>query len=172
MTYNLHPIFVHFPIALLLVYSVIKVLPFKKWFPKVAWRDLEVLLLFIGVTGAFLGLATGETAEHLVRPNRQLVEMHATFATLSTWLYVVLLLGEVARFVKINNHLNIKSWSLGYSTLDFIEKIFCNKTFSIVIALLALISLSITGLLGGVITYGVTADPFAPLVLSLLGITL
>ena len=153
----------HFPIAMLIVYSVIKILPLGRWFPKVAWRDIERLLLVVGVGGAFLALATGETAEHLVRPNHDLVEMHSLFASISTWLSVALLLGELAAMVN-------KRRSFAISV--FIEKVFCNRIVSTLIAFIALIAISITGLLGGVLAYGLTADPVAPFVLNILGITL
>lgn len=176
MSYNIHPIFVHFPIALLIVYSVIKILPFKKWFPSVAWRDIERTLLFVGVFGAFAALTTGETAEHLVRPNRQLVEAHSTFADISTWLYGALLLGEFSAF--INARIGTPSFAFitKYPAITklfaVLERVFCNRTFAAVLAVVALVAISMTGLLGGVLAYGLTADPFAATVVGWLGITL
>lgn len=163
MSYNIHPIFVHFPIAMLFLYSIIKVLPFKKWFPAVAWRQIERALLVVGVLGAFAALATGDTAEHLLqpRPNRQLVEMHSTFGALATWIYGALLLGEIAAMSKIKN-----------SFVLFVERVLCNPFFSGVLAALGFIAIAITGMLGGVIAYGLTADPIAPILLKLLGISL
>ena len=69
MTYNIHPIFVHFPIALLFIYSIIKIIPFKKWFPKVTWDYLGFILLIIGVLGAFVASSTGEIADELIQKN-------------------------------------------------------------------------------------------------------
>ena len=168
MTYNLHPIFVHFPIALLVLYSVIKILPLKTWFPKVSWRDIERALLLFGVLGAFAALATGDTAEHIVHPNRQLVNAHSNFAAAATWLYGALLLGEITSY--INAQFYLKKYQVVSKVSIFIEKVFCNRVFSGVIAFIALITISIAGLLGGVIAYGVTADPFSSVVLNLLGI--
>ena len=91
MTYNIHPIIVHFPIALLFLYSIIKILPLNKWLPKVAWRDIERVLLVFGVLGAFVALATGQIARHLIQPNRDLIHAHSNFASISTWLYGLLL---------------------------------------------------------------------------------
>ncbi|MFA6158223.1 MAG: DUF2231 domain-containing protein [Candidatus Paceibacterota bacterium] len=163
MTYNLHPIFVHFPIALLFIYSIIRVLPLQKWFPGVAWKQAERILLFLGVLGAFVALTTGETAEELMRANSQLVEAHSTFAAISTWLYVALLAGEVSSYLSVKYHKAI---------IVLLKKILAEGWFPKVMALVALVSISLTGLLGGVIVYGPTADPFAAFVLKLLGITL
>ena len=172
MTYNIHPILVHFPIALLFLYSVIKILPVQKWLPKVGWRDIERVLLVAGVLGAFVSLATGETAEQLVRPNHQLVEAHAFFASLATWLYSALLLGEVAAIVNARLGMNSQKWASFLKVTGIFEKILCNKAFSVVLALVALIAIVLTGLLGGVMVYGVSADPIAPAILLLLGIIL
>ena len=161
----------HFPIALLFVYSLIKILPLKKWFPKVAWRDIERVLLLIGVLGAFAALATGDTAEHLMHPNRQLVDAHSTFGAIATWIYAGLLAGEFAAVVNAQNYA-FKKWQFVQKVLRFVEKVLCNRAFSGILALLGLIAISATGMLGGILAYGVTADPFAGTMLTLLGITL
>ena len=163
MTYNLHPLFVHFPIALLFIYSIIKILPMQRFLPRVAWKDVERILLVIGVLSAFIALSTGETAEHLVRPDHKLVETHSTFATISTWLYAALLIGEIASFLatKINNPIIV-----------FLKKLLTNEWLSKIIAILALASIAITGLLGGKMVYGTSADPLAEMALKILGITL
>lgn len=170
MTYNIHPIFVHFPIALLLIYSVIKILPFKKWFPNVSWKHIEIMFLSLGVFGAFISNSTGEIAEYLTRPNRQLVEMHSTFASISTWLYGLLLLGEFLYFFTpyIISKLNLL-WFTNFILL--IQKILTNDKLSKIMAFLGLIAISVTGLLGGVMVFGTSSDPLAPIVLKMLGIT-
>jgi uncharacterized membrane protein len=172
MTYNLHPIFVHFPIALLFIYSIIKILPMKKLFPKVAWRDVERIFLLFGVLGAFAALMTGDTAEHLIHPNRQLVEMHSNFGALATWIYGALLLGEIAAIFNTYKETLNSSWLQLIKISNFVEKVFCNSTFAIILAILGFIAITLTGLLGGVLAYGLTTDPLAPLMLKVLGINL
>ena len=171
MSYNIHPLLVHFPIALLFVYSIIKMLPFDKWFPKVAWKDIERALLLVGVLGAFAALATGDAAEHAFHPNRQLVDMHSNFAALATGLYGALLAGELLMVVNPWLMKKIRSGAL-MKFLTVLEKILTNRAFSKILAFLALIAISITGLLGGVMVYGASADPVAGIVLKMLGITL
>lgn len=170
MSYNIHPIFVHFPIAFLLLYSFIKIVPFYKWFPKISWKHIERVLLFAGVIGAFVASLTGETAEHLVRPDRNIVEMHSTFAGISTWVYAALLLGEILLLI---TPLLITKPNLAKLTkvLVAIQKVLINRVISILLAIVGLIAISVTGLLGGVMAFGLTADPVAPFVLKILGIT-
>lgn len=172
MTYNLHPLFVHFPIALLVLYSVLKIIPFQKWFPRFAWNDARRILLAVGVIGAFFALATGDTAEHLFKPNHQLVEMHSTFAALATWLYAALLLGEIAAALNVSKPARLFKIPGVAAISARLEQIFCNPLFSGIVAFIALIAIMVTGLLGGAMVYGATADPFASTLLQWLGITL
>ncbi len=169
LTYNIHPLFVHFPIALLFLYSISKVLPLKKWFPNGAWKHIKRALLFFGVLGAFVALATGDTAEQLFRPNRALVEMHSTFAGIATWIYALLLLGEIAQVIRAEYGTKIQSKTI-LQLCAFFEKVFCEKTFSKILAVAGFIAIAVTGILGGVMVYGLSADPFAGFVLKILGL--
>ncbi len=169
MTYNIHPLFVHFPIAFLLLYSLIRILPFERLVPSLSWRHIQQILLLAGVLGAFLSNTTGELAEHLVRPEEALVEMHAFFALASTWIYGLLLGGEIL-FI-LNPYLS-KKFPLGsISTLLIkIETLLTNRTPTLVLAVLGVVAISLTGLLGGVMVYGTSADPLAPFILKILGL--
>lgn len=169
MNYNIHPIFVHFPIAFLLLYTVIKILPLQKWMPRIVWTDIERVLFIVGIVGAFVASSTGEIAEHITRPNHSLVEMHSLFASLSTWFYGIILAGEIIAVLN-KNILTKLSLPTVSKLLQIIEHILCNKTIVVTLAVLGMIALTITGLLGGVIVYGVTADPIAPFVLRILGL--
>ncbi len=136
-----------------------------------AWRQIERTFLFLGFLGALAAFATGDTARRLVMPDRALVRAHSFFAGLSIWLYGILLLGEIvaivnAKYFSKNTSLPAAKYS------SFLEKILCNRVYSGTLAFCALIALFLTGLLGGAMIYGVSADPLAPFVLKLLGITL
>ena len=169
MTYNMHPLFVHFPIAFLFVYSAIKVLPLERLLPRVSWKHIERALLLLGVLGAFAALSTGELAEQLVRPDSDLVEAHSFFADTATALYAFLLLGEVLSFFEASLISRLKMPALE-KPLFFVKNILVHPAFSRVLAVLGLIAISLTGLLGGAIVYGTSADPMAGIVMNLLGI--
>lgn len=170
MTYNIHPIFVHVPIAFLVVYSVIKMLPLKRWLPSVAWRDVERVLLVVGVLGAFASLSTGEMAEDTAKNlDENLVDAHAAFATAATWMYGLLLAGEVLLLATPRIATVIRSQKI-VGAIDMLKQLLTHRTISMVLAILGLIAISVTGLLGGVLVYRTTADPFADIVLKLLGI--
>lgn len=170
MTYNIHPIFVHFPIAFLFVYALIKIVPIRKWLPSVAWNQIERILLVVGVLGAFVANSTGEIAENLTNPNREILNMHTTFASISIWIFTLLLLGEVLVFVIpfVASKLNI-AWIT--NILVQIKQILTNRFLVAVLAVCGFVAISITGLLGGVMVYGTSADPVAGIVLKILGIS-
>ena len=169
--YNIHPLLVHFPVALLFVYSIIKILPLEKWFPNVSWKHIERALLFFGVLGAFAADATGDLAEHIDRPNRALVNMHSTFAGIATFLYGFLLAGEIISVFRSMYGNKITEPKI-QKILALLEKFLCSPFISTCVAFLGLIAISVTGLLGGVMVYGVSADPVAGIVLKLLHINL
>ncbi len=169
MTYNIHPILVHFPIAFLFLYSVVKILPWQKWLPLVSWKHIERMLLLAGMLGAFAANTTGELAEELVRVDRQTVEMHSFFAAASLWLYGLLLIGEILTVVIPVLSARLNSVQIS-QFLSFFEKILTHKILSKLLAFLGLLAITLTGLLGGVLVYGTSADPLAAPVLKLLGI--
>jgi len=169
MQYNIHPIFVHFPIAFLMLYSLIKVLPLRRWVSYISLKAIERTLLIAGILGGFFALQTGELAEHLTRPVRSVVEMHSAFANASVWIYGALLLGDLMVICGsyINSKVQNKTILDIYGTLVIF---LTNKYLVIVLAILGVITITLTGLLGGVMVYGTTADPLASVILSLLGI--
>lgn len=169
MTYNIHPLFVHFPIAFLLLYSVITLIPFERWFKNVSWRYVRLVLLVAGVLGAMAASSTGEMAEHLVHPNRKIVEFHSLFAGITTWVYGLILAGEI---LDLGLPYVYKKIQLGkiQGLLERIKNLLIQKVLVKILAVLGFIFISITGLLGGVMVYGTTADPLAKIVLQLLGI--
>ncbi len=171
MIYDIHPILVHFPIAFLCVYSIIKILPLEKWFPSISWKQIEQVLLVVGILGALAALGTGENAEHISRPNHQLVEMHSNFATLATMMYGFLLAGET---IMVGNQKYFTRITTNQKILTIwhrLEIILCNPIITKIVAFLGLLAILMTGLLGGAMVYGTSADPFAGVVLKLLGIS-
>ncbi|MEK7113270.1 MAG: hypothetical protein AAB873_00415, partial [Patescibacteria group bacterium] len=70
---------------------------------------------------------------------------------------------------KFTNKLNK---NLRVSFLIGLEKVLNNRFVSVLLALLGLLSIFTTGLLGGVMVYGISADPLALSVLDLLGLNI
>ncbi len=169
MNYNIHPLIVHFPIAFLLLYSLLTIVPFHRWLPTVAWREVRLVVLIAGVLGALVASSTGELAEHIARPDERIVEMHAFFASVSTWVYGLLLAGEVLALI-YSRIRTILAVPFVRTVVSIMKNVLTHRAVVVVLAIVGVIAISLTGLLGGVMVYGTTADPLAPLVLRLLGL--
>jgi len=168
MTYNLHPIFVHFPIAFLLLYSLLLILPIEKWFPKVSWKPLRIVLIIAGLAGALLATSTGEVAADITRPDRDILDMHEWFAGASNFVYSVLLASEIWSWLETTvKRLKVEILS---KLIKFIGNLITHKLTTVLLSILGLVCISITGMLGGIMVYGVSADPLAGPLLKLLGL--
>ncbi|MCB9806032.1 hypothetical protein H6775_02605 [Candidatus Nomurabacteria bacterium] len=171
MQYNIHPIFVHFPIAFLLLYSILVIIPFEKIFSKLNLQITKSTLLILGTVSLFVSAATGDQAQHLLRIRNEVMEMHELFAQLTIFSYSLLLVGELLKLSAdfINRHLKIEFFK---KIIFFIKNILTNKFLVIIIAIFGLIAISLTGMFGGILVHGTTADPLAPIILDLFNITL
>lgn len=170
MSYNLHPIFVHFPIAFFLLYSLLRILPLEKRFPRSDWRLMRIIILVAGLLGAWLASATGDMAAELIHPNRNILEMHESFANASVFIYFLLFVGEMAKVLP-------SDW-LKRLRLSFLEPlwkvvvdILSPKWFLVLFSILGALSIAMTGLLGGAMVYGTSADPLTAPVLRILGLS-
>ena len=167
MEYNIHPIIVHFPIAFLFLYSLIVILPVNRWFPSQSWLFVRILLLTLGFLGLLAATSSGEVAEDFTKGSHDVIEMHEAFANASVWLYGLLLAGELLPFLERKILRYIRSLA---PLFTFLNNILRNRIIIWVLALAGLGSLLLTGMLGGILVYGTTADPLAPLLLNILGI--
>lgn len=169
MNYNLHPIFVHFPIALLLLYSVLRIFPWPSKWQVVNWQIPRIILLGAGLLGAWMSNLTGDIASKLTKHDRGILQMHETFASMSVNVYVILLIIEIIIFIP-KKYLDqeyfasIKIWFLR------LQNFLAHRIIFQILALIGIVFISITGLLGGVMVHGVNADPLAVPVLQLLGL--
>src|SRR5579872_522003 len=109
---NLHPIFVHFPIALLMVYSLMEFIRFKKVMERPYWFYLKAVFLMLGGLGALAAYFTGDMAKHAVRAGNfipsvgnfnQVVSMHQSFAILSVAIYGLLAAGYLFLWLQREN---------------------------------------------------------------------
>jgi uncharacterized membrane protein len=157
---NIHPAFVHFPIALLTVYGVFECFRWRKLLVLESWTIVKAVLLWVGVIGAFFALQTGDVAESFHRNQRALVDVHSSFATATTIIFGVV---AVYYVLKIGDSY-FRKISLGKKYERFVLNILkIQKVFKtpivIVLALAGLVTLVITGALGASIVYGPDVDP-------------
>ncbi len=95
---ELHPKVVHFPVALLITYTLFEILGafLKREFISKA----ALVILFLGIITAVLAVLTGNQADQLARSlaekgaayPKDLIEQHELFATLTIWYFFALMI--------------------------------------------------------------------------------
>lgn len=144
---NIHPAFVHFPIALLTLYTIVEILPLARWMPRVEWAPIRAFLLYVGTAGALVTAFTGDMATDVVGETPA-VTAHETAAYILIGIFLV-------------------SCVLSYLWRG--EKPFRTWTMKI-LALAGLIMLFVVGALGANIVYGHNVDPIVSFVTGILGL--
>jgi hypothetical protein len=169
---NLHPLFVHFPVALLTIYAIMELVRFKKILSVPYWFYLKGVFLMMGGLGALAALYTGDMAKAAVRQGNftvaianfsQVVRMHENFADLSVAIFGLLAAGYLFLWMQRENFSSFaEKIGLGglWKVLLRLAHIFVETRLVIFMALAGLICITITGGLGGVMVYGPAADPF------------
>ena len=177
---NLHPIFVHFPVALLTVYALMELVRFKKVTNQPYWFYLKAVFLMIGGLGALAALYTGDMAKASVRAGdfhaaisnfNQVVNMHENFADYTVAIFGILAACYLFLWMeRLNFSLLMKKIKLFpvWKFLLALAHFFVETRFVIFMALAGLVCVTITGGLGGVMVYGVNADPFFGVVYHML----
>ena len=169
---NIHPILVHFPIALLTIYAIMECLRFKKLNETSYFFNIKAAFVIIGSLTALITFSSGDAAEHAVRTasNRALIEMHSNFAGISTAIFAVIAIVYLIEWLKetkwkdkVTHSLFKKVWNAADT---YAAQILSNPWLPVV-AFLGLVAITITGALGGAITYGPSIDPIVSFVYHL-----
>ena len=171
---NFHSMFVHFPIALLMIYSLFELVSFKFITKYDNWFYIKATFLIVGFTTAFPALFTGdlleELSERLGTYDPRLIELHSTFATATTIFYgvitLVYVIALIAQVAKIQNYIALLKFMPAWWGRLFQDT--CQGCVAIIkrqylwiTALIGIILISITGGLGGILSSGLGVDPFA-----------
>lgn len=165
MGFNVHPVFVHFPIAFLTLYAIVELLPFTYIRKSHTIRAVKLSFLFIGEIGTVVAGLTGKLASQDAAHNPsvkypRVIETHSTFAELTFILFGIITLLYLAQLI-----------TQYYKNILILPILGLASEKYYLIAPLALVSLTmvtITGALGGIIVYGPTMDPITQFVYQLL----
>ena len=91
---DLHPIVVHFPVALLVTYSLLEIIGIV--FNKKLFSQSAYILLIIGIIGIFISVLTGNQAfedyQHWNEASSNIFNSHQFYANITTWFFVFLAL--------------------------------------------------------------------------------
>lgn len=146
---NIHPIIVHFPIALLTLYAVFELIRFKKVTSQPYWFQIKAILAVLGTLGAYVAAASGPDGG-----GSALKEMHEQFASLTVLIFTIIALAYLLEWFFPSKYSN-----------------FVHRPYIIIpLAILGLVAVTVTGGLGGALVYGTQFDPFMAPIFKLLGV--
>ncbi len=175
---NLHPIAVHFPIALLTLYSAMEVFRYRRVMEQSWWFPMKAFLVILGTLAANGALLTGEMlAEQLEASGAlpSIVATHEQWAKMTIGIYSIIAAAYLIVWMERTGVLNRLFPDPLSGFRDLFDRrlfpaarYFVKSYFSVIFALLGLAALTITGALGGSMVYGPDVDPVARIVYDLL----
>lgn len=151
---DLHPIFVHFPIAFLTLYGALELVRFKKVMEQPYWFYVKAVLAVSGALGALVAALTGAISSGWMIGGPRIFALHQIFALSTVVLGLAAATAYAFTWFRPNR----------YSGLMLKPRIIVS------IAALILIAVTITGGLGGAMVYGTDFDPLMKPIFQLLGV--
>ncbi len=171
---NIHPIFVHFPIALLTVYGFLELIRFNKIVSTSWFEYVKGAFVIIGALTSSFALQTGELAEHAYKSadTRILINTHANWASFASGIFALLAVVYVLNFIskssfqeRIQNSVIGPLWRV---LLKISDSLYSSAWFMMTASFVGIVAITITGGLGGAIVYGPDVDPVVKIIYTLL----
>lgn len=166
---DFHPLIVHFPIALLVVYSLLELVRMRRLEEQEWWLMVKTVFLVIGTLGAGMALMTGDVAAELNGREGPLLQLHEWFAQASSFVFGILTVHYLiasARRLSIHEKFRKEAYPLFARVYAVNEQLF-RPWLTVLLAVAGLIGMSIVGALGGALVYGPNADPIVSFVYNL-----
>ncbi len=156
---NIHPLFVHFPIALLTTYAVLELVAFRRLTQKPYWFYLKAFLAIVGGIMSVITAITGKIAKNLFENagvNNPIVLVHSLWATATVVIFCLLGLSYAIAWIQKDKSLPLYGSRTFAASFSYF---FIATPVRFILAIVGLITVTITGALGAAIVYGPDLDP-------------
>ena len=156
---NIHPIFVHFPIALLTVYALFELLQFSLLLKKTYWWYLKGAFVVLGSVSSVASYMTGDWAAEAIDRSSEvqnLIQVHSGFAFGTVLIFGLISLSYVLLLLKKEG---VAQWPV----TRLAERL-QQPNVIIPLSMIGLILVTVTGALGGAIVYGSEVDPIVSVI--------
>lgn len=166
----IHPIIVHFPIALLVMYALLEVISLFSFGKRQSFSEAKKFLLIVGTVSIPFALSSGESIAHQFGIRNQILPLHELFANLSSGIFWTLTILYSIDIVK-NTQFGITfigrfSENILIKIMLSLHKALFTKSFIVTLAIVGFLALLFTGALGGAMVYGIDNDPIAQFIVS------
>ena len=158
---NIHPILVHFPIALLTLYAALELVP-TRWF-NIDLFTTKSILIILGGLSLLAARQAGDLARHLVADPSlaPLIHKHESYANISTAIFGIIAAGYVFAIIKVwIRKNNFNQFTQLLQPVFYLQSLLTETFLVKVLAIAGFAALLITGALGGSIVYGHDSDFF------------
>lgn len=162
--FDIHPILVHFPIAILSTYTILEFLRFRFLTRLQYWFYIKALLAILGSLATLPTMLAGLLAKSLLTTPNRVVDLHEKFAISASTIF--LFIGFLYFLAWIKPQVKSKNNLLQF--VFSVEHFIFEKNILIPVAFVGLILITITGALGGIIVFGPGIDPFSKILFNLL----
>ena len=124
---QLHPFFVHFPIALICLIGIIELL---RLFTKQIPSFISLIILFLSTIMSFLAVQSGELAKKSISNKKllKIIEEHETFGDIVMWYSIILLIVWLYLFLKKYDNKILKLFLIFTLIALVIKTAFLDKT--------------------------------------------
>lgn len=118
---ELHPFFVHFPIAFFLLYCILELVTLHQ--KDKSFEKFIIILLISGVVFAMASVLSGNQAAYFLRNINfqnhinELVNSHENFATISVWFFVLITVLRIYLIVKKKFNYKWKIIYIGFALI-------------------------------------------------------
>lgn len=170
---NVHPMFVHFPVALFTLYAVAESVRLRKVQDQPFWFYGKAVLIILGALSGIPTLMAGELAEQRFegKPEMRYIEVHSAFAGITEALALVLAAVYAIVWLKqsgvidkaLHSQLLLRIWNYTVRIAQF----FMKSWIIVPLAILLFVLISVTAALGGGIEYGPANDPVTKIIFKL-----